>query len=322
MKVYLSSLFSKFFNTRVLVQDYELSVRPNYLIAGRKFYLVQLNELKFIVVQTAESESYNVTQYERQREKIFESDEMNVVYYFKNVTATQQEALINNHISFISSKGNIFIPFVGLLFRGTASAEKNVSSEKMMPATQKVFLELIYSKEEEIKCVELGRKLRLSKMSVTRACEQLKSMDLIEMEIRGRTGYVRTKYKGLELYEKARDMLINPVQETLLIPEEELAPTAVIAGETLLGKLTMLNPPAVKEYAIYKGDIKKAELHPQEVRWSKKSGMVYLQLWKYEPELFFKKGDIDPVSLACSLSEIYDERVEGEVEDLLGSFEW
>ena len=77
-----------------------------------------------------------------------------------------------------------------------------------------------------------------------------------------------------------------------------------------------------KVYAIYKGDINKSELHPQEVRWSKMDGLVYLQLWKYEPELFLKKDDVDPVSLACSLSDVYDERVEGEVEDLLGSFEW
>ena len=322
MKEYLSSLFSKFFDTQVLVQDYELSVRPNYLVAGRNFYIIQLNELKFLVVQTADSESYNVTQYDRQREKIHETDGLEVVYYFKNVTAVQQESLINNHIPFISSNGNIFIPFIGLLFKGTSSAEKILSSEKMMPATQKIFLELIYSKEEDVKCVDLGIKLRLSKMSVTRACEQLKSMGLIEMEIRGRTGYLRTKYKGLELYEKAKGNLINPVQETLLIPEEELPLNALIAGETLLGKLTMLNPPAVKEYAIYKGDINKSELHPQEVRWSKMDGLVYLQLWKYEPELFLKKDDVDPVSLACSLSDVDDERVEGEVEDLLGSFVW
>jgi len=322
MKEYLNSLFTKFFNTQIFIQDYELAEQPNYLVVGRKFYTLQLNELKFIIVQTSDSESYNITQYDRQREKILASDGMNVVYFFKDVTSTQQDALINNHIPFISSSGNIYIPFIGLLLKGTPSAEKTLSSEKMMPATQKIFLELIYSKEEEIKCADLDKKLNLSKMSVTRACEQLKSMGLIEMEIRGRTGYIRTKYKGIELYEKAKNMLINPVQETVLIPESELPSNAVIAGETLLGKLTMLNPPSVKEYAIYKGNINRAEIHPQEVRWSKKDGMVYLQLWKYEPELFFKNDDVDPVSLACSLSDIYDERVEGEVEDLLEGFEW
>ena len=50
--------------------------------------------------------------------------------------------------------------------------------------------------------------------------------------------------------------------------------------------------------------------------------MVKLQLWKYDPELFLTDGEIDPVSLACSLSDIFDERVEGELEDLLEAFEW
>ena len=112
-------------------------------------------------------------------------------------------------------------------------------------------------------------------------------------------------------------MLINPIQETLLIPENELTQNAVFSGETLLGKLTMLNPPAVKQYAVYKGSVEKKLLHPQNVRWSNTDGLVYLQLWKYEPELFFQKGENDPVSLACSLDDVFDERVEGELEDLL-----
>lgn len=159
-------------------------------------------------------------------------------------------------------------------------------------------------------------------MSVTRGCEQLKAMGLIDMEIRVRTGYIRSKFKGLELYEKAKNMLINPVQEVLLIPENELPQNAIIAGETLLGKLTMLNPPEIKEYAIYKGEVDRSLVHPQNIRWSKTDGLVYLQLWKYEPELFFQNDVIDPVSLACSLSNIFDERVEGELEDFLRGFEW
>ena len=322
MKEYFSAYFGKFFNTQVVVQDYTPVYRANFLVYDRSFFSIQIKELKFIVAVTAKNEVFKISQYLRQQETFLEHDKMNVVFYFNSVSFAQQEAFINNHVPFMTAKGHVFIPFVGLQLKGNVSADRVLSSEKMMPATQKIFLELIYSKEDEIKCSNLDKKLKISKMSVTRGCEQLKTMELIEMEIRGRTGFIRSKYKGLELYAKAKDKLINPIQETLLIPENELPEKSVIAGETLLGKLTMLNPPSVKQYAIYKGDINRNILHPQNVRWNKTDGLVYLQLWKYEPELFFQKNEIDPVSLACSLSEIFDERVEGEVDDLLGAFEW
>jgi len=322
MKNILAVYFENFFNSRVIVQKYNLQYQANFLIYGRTFYTVQIQDLKFLVVITKNDEKFNISQYTRQQEIMFTNEKMNVVFYFESVTYSQQEAFIKNHLSFMSSKGQVFIPFIGLLLKGKVSSEKELSSEKMMPATQKVFLEIIYSKEEELRCTELAMKLGLSKMSVIRGCEQLKAMGLIDMEIIGRIGFVRSKYKGLELYKKAKLKLINPVQETLLISEKELPENSVLAGESLLGKLTMLNPPQIKQYAIYKNTVNKKNLHSQNIRWSNTEGLVYLQLWKYEPELFFKNDYIDPISLACSLSDINDERVEGEVEDLLGEFEW
>ena len=73
----------------------------------------------------------------------------------------------------------------------------------------------IYSKEEELRCTELAMKLGLSKMSVIRGCEQLKAMGLIDMEIRGRIGFVRSKYKGLELYKKAKPKLLKSIQSSI-----------------------------------------------------------------------------------------------------------
>ena len=324
MQEFLSSFFGKFFNSQVVVQKHELHNSTNFLNFGRQFYLVRIGngDLTFLVVKTSQNEEYTIKQYSRQYIILQESEALVPVFYFEKSTFSQEQAFINNNIPFFTSKGNVYIPFAGLSLKGNYFSAARVSAEKMMPATQKIFLELIYSKTPEIKCSVLDKKLQLSKMSVTRACEQLKAMDLIEMEIRGRTGYIRPKNQGLELYQKAKDKLINPVQETLFIPQSELPKNALLSGESLLGQLTMLNPPEVKQYAVYKGSVEKKSLHPQEIRWSQTQGLVQLELWKYEPELFIQNGVIDPVSLACSLSNIYDERVEGELEDLLGGFEW
>lgn len=322
MKSWLSDFFSNFFSQAVQVQNYELKNRASYLIYNRNFFLVSIQNQKFIVIQTSDTEKNTLLQYQKQAQIISESEGVNVVFAFSKMTSVQQKAFIKQHIPFISESGQVYIPFIGLLLRGTVASKTQISSDKMMAATQKIFLHILYSHDEEFKCPELAEKLKISNMSVTRGCEQLKAMELIETETRVRTNYIHPVCRGKDLYEKSKQFLINPVQEIILIKREELPENALIAGESLLSEETMLGAPKVPFYAVYKADVKGKNLHPQEVRWSNTEGMVYLQLWKYEPELFLQNGFIDPVSLACSLSDLYDERVEGELEDLLGEFKW
>ena len=46
------------------------------------------------------------------------------------------------------------------------------------------------------------------------------------------------------------------------------------------------------------------------------------QLDQYDPDIFACDGSVDPVSLAESLKDIPDERVQGELEDYLEDFKW
>ena len=62
--------------------------------------------------------------------------------------------------------------------------------------------------------------------------------------------------------------MINPVQESIYIKAEELPDCALVAGETSLGKRTMLNPPRVPEYAVFKDKVKDISFNPVERRWS------------------------------------------------------
>ena len=50
--------------------------------------------------------------------------------------------------------------------------------------------------------------------------------------------------------------------------------------------------------------------------------MCTVELWKYDPQLFVKNGMVDPVSLAMSLCDMEDERVEGELERYMEEYAW
>ena len=99
MKNILTVYFENFFNSRVIVQKYNLQYQANFLIYGRTFYTVQIQDLKFLVVITKNDEKFNISQYTRQQEIMFTNEKMNVVFYFESVTYSQQEAFIKNHLS-------------------------------------------------------------------------------------------------------------------------------------------------------------------------------------------------------------------------------
>ena len=140
MKEYFSSFFGKFFNSQVLVQKYELHNSASFLSYGRQFYLVRIEngEVSFLVVKTGENEEYTIKQYSRQYTILLESEGLVPVFYFEKSSFAQEEAFINNNIPFFTSAGNVYIPFAGLAFKGNHFSAGNVSSEKMMPATQKI----------------------------------------------------------------------------------------------------------------------------------------------------------------------------------------
>ena len=76
----------------------------------------------------------------------------------------------------------------------------------------------------------------------------------------------------------------------------------------------MLNPETCKTYAIKNGRVKKNELQHELVDATRQ---VRVEIWQYDPGILGKNGIADPLSLALSLQENHDERVEQAVEELL-----
>ena len=59
-----------------------------------------------------------------------------------------------------------------------------------------------------------------------------------------------------------------------------------------------------------------------DIKWQGSFDTVMVELWKYNPLLFAKDGLVDPVSMAMSLSDTDDERVQGELERYMEEYEW
>ena len=240
-----------------------------------------------------------------------------VAYEVALNSVSMRNALVKSGVPFVDLPGNVFLPFMGIVLQDVYRKQL-VKTDKMMPATQMVFLELLYMNDEEsVLKSEVAIKLNLTKTSITRATAQLEEMGLIRQMKSGTEISIKRNCSRKEYYENAKGYLINPVQKVITIMRYEATFESLSAGETALSQESELNPPRIEERAIYKGEEVVDQLEIVDARSEDPDDCLKVQLWKYNPSYFAREGCVDPVSLACTFKGNEDERIEMSIEKLL-----
>lgn len=315
-------VLKKYFGTEVNLCKQKDELTLPIFLAVRERYRVSINGISFVVVCVKQDESYGIVAIKKQVAHYEEELQCNVAFVYNTITRAQRDALLRNNIPFISlNPEQIYLPFLGFILNENFKRDKQIKTDKMMPATQQLFLYILYSKADFVLKSVAAEELGLTRTSITRASEQLLAMKLIEQEKVGKEIRMFRKYEPQQMFEKAKSYLINPVQKKMAVRVEEMDAEWLYAGESALGQYSMLNEPKVPEIAIYKGAMNRA-VQEVDIRWEDAGEVCVIELWKYNPFLFSKDGKVDPVSLACSLAGCEDERVELAIEEMLEEVQW
>jgi len=288
---------------------------PVYMTAGRNFHEVQVCGVDFLAVTIQDDQYPDVRTLKKQLDRYEAAAGVPVAFSMDKSTNRKVQALIRKEIPFITADGQVFLPFLGIRLRNHFPKEVSVNGESMSPTTQMLFLLLLYSRRNQIPKFEAADQLGVSRMSLTRASRQLQEMRLLEETKVGKEIRISSTGYGLDYYEKAKPYLIDPVQRTIYVrkPSKKL----LIAGESALSLRSMLNPPATPVFAVFRDDPSYKNYEEIDPKWSDDKDLVQLQIWRYPPDAFESEGIVDVVSLACSLKNVFDERVESEMETAL-----
>lgn len=294
---------------------------PIYL-SDRSLYHVHGEGVNFLLVEISGNTNFMVRQLEKQLRAYQSHFKMNAAFSFEKVSKYQRDTLIQKGIPFVVLPAQIYLPFLGILLQNRFHDESVVQIDKLTPVAQALFLLLAYSREgERFSKSDVAKMLGVTNTTITRASKQLKTIGAIHETIVGTNTFIKRSASGLKYIELGKPYLINPVQHTVYVKggEESELPAA---GESALSNLSMLNPPLIKTKAIWKNDAifdRFIEVDPQ---LESELDYVCLEQWKYSPMLFAKDGNVDPVSLYCTLRGAADERVEGELEQMMGDIIW
>ncbi|MCR4601768.1 MAG: MarR family transcriptional regulator [Clostridia bacterium] len=318
----LEDTLKKAFGISCHLERIKLKGMPLYMTSGRTFYNAVMGNASFMLVTTSDKEKFGAVALKKQLTLYMEKTGLDVAFCFDGLTRIQRDSLISKGVAFVSLPDQLYLPFLGVMLSNNYKKKLSVATDKMMPATQCLFLYLLYNSENGFFIKkQAAEDLGLTRTSITRASEQLKQMNLIREEHSGKEIRMIPLYKGLEMFEAAKAYLISPVQKTV---HAEVATDKgfFVAGETMLSRHSMLAAPNEDVYAVFKGSENANMIEEIDSRWQDDKKTSSIELWKYDPGLFAKDGEVDPVSLVMSLSDNTDERVEGELQSFLEGYNW
>ena len=146
--------------------------------------------------------------------------------------------------------------------------------------------------------------------------KQLEGMGFLRSRKNGVQKILLSENSAKELFYKAEKVLLNPVKRTVYVPCEEVKSELLESGYFALAEYSMLNAPSVRCYASEKisqwNDCMTKDLQDS-------NSQVAVEMWRYDPRKLSKGKMVDGLSLALSLREDADERVEEAVEEMLNN---
>jgi DNA-binding MarR family transcriptional regulator len=246
-----------------------------------------------------------------------------MIYVRGQVAAYQRRRLIEQKVPFIVPGNQMYLPMLGIDLREHFRQLRQIAPT-LSPATQAVVLNaLLHGDDLVFTPAALAERLAYTKMTMTRAFNELETEDLAEVSMQGRQRYLRFKGSRQELWQKTLPLLRNPAKQHQYVRSTDQKRFGTSAGLSALARYSMLAAPSIQVIAvsltqwktIYKESniVKAAADDPESLE---------VQVWSYDPELFSSDGMVDRLSLFLSLKDNGDERVEAALEEMMEAMAW
>lgn len=246
--------------------------------------------------------------------RIQREEQLPVALVLQTINRYRREAFINAKIPFMVPDKQLYLPFIGVVLQERFEGDE-IKTEKLQPAAQVLFFYYLYQKKQALYTSQAVKDLGYSAMTISRATKQLVQTGHFEEKKDGVQKILESKLDRKTVFEKFKSLLINPVRKRGYIAREKITDEFCVAGDTALARQTMINDSMFLCYAV---DSKRHVVEHPYLIFADTHAAV--ELWRYDPTILTRDGMVDPLSLAMSMSDNEDERIEEAVEELLDKF--
>ena len=303
---------------------------PMYLTEGYQWHKIVLAGRPCILAQMKEANAFGIAQIEKHFVLVRKITQLPVIAIFDKLEAYNRKRLIEKRIAFIVPDKQLYMPEFLIDLKEFGVADKKKQST-LTPVAQQLFLIFILDKKNDLKLENLTFKelaflLGTNPMGITRAVENLKYHELIEVT-GDKEKFIRFIFDRQKTWHNAkhRNILINPVLKRVYVDEKPQGIFMLRSYNSALPEYSDINPTRQEFYAIEKNRFYALQKNNTLINANKQEGEYCIEVWKYNPETVTNKllsntQVVDPLSLYLCYTEIQDERVEMAKEQIIQKF--
>lgn len=248
--------------------------------------------------------------------------ELPVVFILPSCPAYLRQRLIDKDVYFVISDKYAHLP----MLVANERIRRSKMAKRLTPVAQYLLLyHLQVESLEGMAARDIIEKFPYAYTSITLGITCLEDLGLCEKKADGskrKTLYFNKL--GNELWQQAQPVLISPVEQTVYCDDILCDEQFPISGINALAHYTRLNPDPDRIIMMSKKRLRELSESRALVRPNIFDGNIIIEAWKYPPVT--RKGEqsewVDKLSLAISLQDNHDPRVENEVERLVNEIEW
>ena len=246
-----------------------------------------------------------------------------IIYVRAQMDAYRRRGLIEQKVSFIVPGNQLYLPVLGIDLREHFRRLRRISPT-LSPSSQVILLRTLLRGEGLVHTTaELTEQLGYTKMTMSRAFNELEAEDLADISMQGRQRCLRFKVSRKDLWHKALPLLRSPVKRRQHVRLTSMNRVGPVAGLSALAKYTMLAAPSIPTVATSARRWKAFQERDDFVKTTADDPESHeLELWSYDPSLLCDGKIVDRLSLFLSLRDNKDERVEVAVEEMMEAVLW
>jgi hypothetical protein len=300
------------------------TVLPFFLRDLYDFYLIRILHRDYLLMVARISQESTPMTIRKHLSLIQERGNVAAIYVHAAVTSYNRKRLVEKKIPFIVPMNQLYLPDLGIDLR---EHFKKVKTENILlsPSTQLVILyAIITGCEQAFTPSQLAMQLNYSRMTLTRALDEIKAAGIGEISLKGRERVLSFGIPANELWNKALPLLRNPVKKTVWVRTTRTSWPMVKAGLTALSKFSLLTPPSRPVYALDSLSWQRIRQSPdcEELPFAEEKSNT-LEIWSYSPFLLAADKVADRFSLYLSLKDNPpDERVESALTKMMEAISW
>ncbi|MDO4171362.1 MAG: hypothetical protein Q4D28_01475 [Prevotellaceae bacterium] len=274
------------------------------------FYAVEYMENHFVLLESKTSSRLTPVQCKKLTENLSDVLGKPCVMMFGQLASYERNRYIEHGVYFVVSGKYVYLPFLLINARDSAPVNK----ERLQPAAQYILMCHLQKKNLNGNTLaDLEKLLPYSYLAISRAVRQLEATMLADVSVSSNgTKSIYFHKEGKALWEEAEPLMQNPVKMVWYADEE--VPQGLTGGINALSYYSDLNPETLQTKVMYDADFRKARDIGELPELNRIEGYTRIEVWKYPPVIHPGQETVDRLSLALSLREDKDPRVEKEIE--------